>query len=676
MGRDARPAGADTSGSQPTPQSEKLECDVVMRGGITSGIVYPLAIAKLAETYRFRSIGGTSAGAIAAAVTAAAAYGARAGKDHFQSRIKGLPVELGGVRQGRTVLERLFQPAPGMRRLFRLLMGSLRWKTMLGTVTGIVSALWWQYRFVSLPVTLATLAVFAGIAWLGGLGAWALIFQLLLGLLFGLLLGVGAAVLWATRIDVGKRLPNHGYGMCPGHGPVEKDEAGVAPLTDWLHELIQSVADRSVAGPPLTFGDLWGNGGDEKAERDIELVLMTTNATRGLSHRFPFVEGNWGPLFFRKDELDTLFPAPVVDWLVKKSRQPGTSIDVKEGYYRLPKPAKLPILLAARMSLSFPFLLSAVPLHAPDFSRRENGKAPLRRCWFSDGGLTSNFPIHFFDAPLPSRPTFGINLMPATTRVAERPETAGQTVLPANQDQQAVAKDPWRSVWMPTTNSTGIQDVALFNEFDHNGGSALGFFMLLFDTARNWADTELMAMPGYRDRIVHVQLAKDEGGLNLNMPQALIEAIGERGTCAGELLAARFAPTPPPDPKTNDTIKLTWDNHRWVRYRTMMAALEHLARRFRARWEASKTDPTWRSYEALLQRPAGEEPTSYVLDDDQRVFAEEATAQFVRDLGAWGQDKETFDLGDSAREGRSPRPKPGLRMMPPGDNDPRAERLR
>jgi hypothetical protein len=40
---------------------EKLECDLVMRGGITSGIVYPRAIAKLAETYNFRSIGRTSA---------------------------------------------------------------------------------------------------------------------------------------------------------------------------------------------------------------------------------------------------------------------------------------------------------------------------------------------------------------------------------------------------------------------------------------------------------------------------------------------------------------------------------------------------------------------------------------------------------------------------------------
>ena len=66
------------------------ECDLVMKGGITSGIVYPPVVLKLAakdpnplsdphrpegRSYRFRNIGGTSAGAIAAAVTAAAEYG-------------------------------------------------------------------------------------------------------------------------------------------------------------------------------------------------------------------------------------------------------------------------------------------------------------------------------------------------------------------------------------------------------------------------------------------------------------------------------------------------------------------------------------------------------------------------------------------------------------------------
>jgi len=59
----------------PTPapafKDPPLMCDIVMKGGITSGVVYPGAIISLAKRYRFRSIGGTSAGAIAAAIAPA-----------------------------------------------------------------------------------------------------------------------------------------------------------------------------------------------------------------------------------------------------------------------------------------------------------------------------------------------------------------------------------------------------------------------------------------------------------------------------------------------------------------------------------------------------------------------------------------------------------------------------
>ena len=46
-----------------------------MEGGTTSGVVYPLAICELATDFRFRNVGGASAGAIAAALTAAAELG-------------------------------------------------------------------------------------------------------------------------------------------------------------------------------------------------------------------------------------------------------------------------------------------------------------------------------------------------------------------------------------------------------------------------------------------------------------------------------------------------------------------------------------------------------------------------------------------------------------------------
>ena len=60
------------------------KCDIVMKGGVTSGIVYPRAVAQLAREYRLQSIGGTSAGAIAAAVTAAAEYRRRKGQIVFE----------------------------------------------------------------------------------------------------------------------------------------------------------------------------------------------------------------------------------------------------------------------------------------------------------------------------------------------------------------------------------------------------------------------------------------------------------------------------------------------------------------------------------------------------------------------------------------------------------------
>src|SRR5687767_7338340 len=53
----------------------KRSCDLTMRGGTTSGVIYPLAVCALAEHYTFRNVGGASAGAIGAAATAAAEYG-------------------------------------------------------------------------------------------------------------------------------------------------------------------------------------------------------------------------------------------------------------------------------------------------------------------------------------------------------------------------------------------------------------------------------------------------------------------------------------------------------------------------------------------------------------------------------------------------------------------------
>ena len=73
----------------------KKYCDLVMKGGVTSGVVYPLAVFELASEYWFKNIGGTSAGAIAAGVTAAAECGRRrSGSNAGFERLAQLPSEL------------------------------------------------------------------------------------------------------------------------------------------------------------------------------------------------------------------------------------------------------------------------------------------------------------------------------------------------------------------------------------------------------------------------------------------------------------------------------------------------------------------------------------------------------------------------------------------------------
>src|SRR5688572_23682955 len=90
------------------------ECDVVMKGGITSGVIYPRALCHFARHYRFRGLGGASAGAIGAALGAAAEFGREQGG--FDT-LATLPNQLGDGG-----LANLFQPQPRTGKLLTLML--------------------------------------------------------------------------------------------------------------------------------------------------------------------------------------------------------------------------------------------------------------------------------------------------------------------------------------------------------------------------------------------------------------------------------------------------------------------------------------------------------------------------------------------------------------------------
>ena len=82
---------------------------------------------------------------------------------------------------------------------------------------------------------------------------------------------------------------------------------------------------------------------------------MTTDLTRGAAEMFPLRSGGWA---FDQKEMRTLFPDAVVDHLLMKAPVPDEAdrrAALEEaGLSALPPPDDIPIVMGARMSLSFP----------------------------------------------------------------------------------------------------------------------------------------------------------------------------------------------------------------------------------------------------------------------------------------------------------------------------------
>jgi predicted acylesterase/phospholipase RssA len=617
--------------------ANRPECDVVMKGGISSGIVYPRAIARLAEHYRLRSVGGASAGAIAAAAAAAAEYGRAQGG--FE-RLRGLPDLLAqtdaGSATGTTRLFRLFQPQLSTRRLYRLLVAGLmpdRRAVPQAILRWLLAALRW-FPFTALAAALiAVLALsplrhsdFAGSApaWIGAVAA--LIAALCT---FGLVLV--ARIGWhALRV-----LPANGYGLCSGLGDADA-------LTPWLHATLQSLAGLDPRRP-LRFGDLWRGHAPppdyvaasarlHARERDIDLRLMTTALSQGRPYSFPLDNAAF---CFDVDEMRALFPPEVVDALVADS--PGRIDEGPlRGRYHLSQMEDLPVLVAVRMSLAFPLLLSAVPLWReraePDPRARGRWRHLAERVWFSDGGICSNFPIHYFDALVPSRPTFGINLVDAEF-VPPEPH------------------DPGDFVWMPDHNGSGATSTLVKVECK----GLRSFIGAILTTMQDWSDSTQLAIPGYRDRIVAVRLRGGEGGLNLRMAPALIARLAARGEAAADLLLAHYAQRDPPA-----GVVTGWRNHRWVRYRVAMRVLgEAFDGLLRA--ETKTADGA-----AALQ-PMHADPPSYDFQSDrQRDAALAAYRELLALARRFAHEREQLGYSPFDHDAHDgPHPRPELRIRPP-----------
>jgi hypothetical protein len=540
------------------------------------------------------------------------------------AELERLPQWLGASSpiKGQSNLFALFQPGDATRPIFNTLTAGLG--DSRGRLGRIAFAALRNFPLAALLGALPGLLLIALL--IRGSGGLLLIWGVITALVL-LLVGVVVAIAFAFARRAGRAVPANLYGLCAGYA--DPRSTRTAPLTTWLADLLDRLAGRRAGDDPLTFRDLWGTS-DPDAERAVDLQVMTTNLTHGRPYRLPF-DARSNTYYFDPQEFRRLFPERIVAWMEAHPRQ----TDEPDKYAPLrpfPDPANVPVVVAARMSLSFPILISAVPLYTVDHSR----PIPLaerrpERCWFSDGGIASNFPVHFFDRPLPRWPTFAINLRPFHPDYPR-------------------ADDELKNVWLADSNAGGITEWWTRIDGARGAGRLSGFLRLILDTMQNWTDNAQLRVPGYRDRIVHVSLADDEGGMNLNMPPPVIAKLGARGRHAAAKLVQRFAdPSLAPD-------ALSWDNHRWVRYRSTMALLEQLLHDVCDRYTNALPDD--RPFADLLQRGPGDPPVSYRWRNAAHgQFALQTMDDLVALAETWRD--EPFSFADGA-----PKPDPELRIVP------------
>jgi hypothetical protein len=414
-------------------------------------------------------------------------------------------------------------------------------------------------------------------------------------LLAAVLAGAGVAALVLVARRTVNALRHQGFGLCPG---ARQGSSGPA-LVEWLDAHLQACAGLP-ADRPLTFADL--------ASRGVALETLTTDLTAGRPVRCSTELSRYA---FRAREWRELFPEHVVDHLVRTGRRLGGA--GPDELVQLPG-GELPVLVAVRLSLSFPGLLSAVPVHDPPPAIAGTGRHLM-----SDGGIASNFPIHFFDAWFPRHPTFGLDL-------AEHPGGGEEDVFMAEPEAP------------PLPRFRAVGDVGPF-------ARQIKYAM------QNWRDALQAELPGFRDRVCQVRLHAHEGGLQLDMDPDTIEELMQRGYRAGTRLAEAL-PQRPRSPE--------WVRHCLIRFLAVADAQQRGVHRLRADERLG-----WFVDELRAGLPALEgldRPTSYLADRsaDWPARAAEGIEPYLRLADRWGPAPAAIDFDGT----RWLVPLPAMRLVP------------
>ena len=215
-------------------------------------------------------------------------------------------------------------------------------------------------------------------------------------------------------------------------------------------------------------------------ETGIDLRIAATNLSTGRAEITPDLGRGYS---FRPTEWARQFPEPVAAQL---------TVGRGEDILPIPPTKELPVLVALRMSMACPGLMEATPAVG-------RGGA---RVWFSDGGLTTNFPFEVFERD--PRPTFALDL--DTIHPGQATEPRVRTFDPAIDD--------------PPPNLTNLR----------------GFVWGLLVALREGHLRTAARRPERTAHIYQARLRPDEGGMKLDMTATEAVVLIQHGADLGALV--------------------------------------------------------------------------------------------------------------------------------------------
>jgi len=212
---------------------------------------------------------------------------------------------------------------------------------------------------------------------------------------------------------------------------------------------------------------------------------------------------------------------------------------------------------------------------------------------------------------MPNSPTFGISL-----------------------DEYDKKRNHNGRVWLPSPSAAGSGSEIPVQSFEGLGA----FLMRLIDSAKNWQDNLQSVLPGYCERIAHVVLKPDEGGLNLAMNETTIDKLVGYGKQVGETLCTQF----------------DLDAHRWRRFLVAMARMEETLDEVASAYEGVSGGPE--NFADFLARFP--QLTSHYRQNPAILASMLARGKELAEIGA------KWRTAPTVRDGDIPRPATNLRVSP------------